>query len=59
MAIPQRDTSVAVYESHWRSFFADWLQAKVLTLEEVSSAVLSRDLHSFFVSGLSFDGQVA
>ena len=52
MAVPQRDTSVAVYENHWRRF-AVWLQTQGLTLEEVSSAVLSKYLHSLFVSGLS------
>ena len=36
----------------WRRF-AEWLQVQSLSLEEVSSSVLSRYLHSLFVSGLS------
>ena len=43
---------MAVYESHWRRFSV-WLQSRTLSLEEVTSAVLTRYLHGMFLSGLS------
>ena len=51
MARPQRDSSVAVYENHWRCF-AVWLQSKSLALADVDSTVIASYLHSHFLKAL-------
>ena len=52
MAMPQRNTSIAVYENHWRRF-AKWLLSQAVAVHDVTSAVFTRYLHSLFISGLS------
>ena len=52
MAMPQRNTSIAVYENHWRRF-AKWLLSQTVAVHDVTSAVFTRYLHSLYISGLS------